>query len=75
MNFTVIILLIPPCELYETGIIVILFYSEEIDSTDGILGTESAAWLRAGHLHHLFHSSFACFCFFGVMFRNMPSTS
>ena len=43
MNFTVIILLIPPCELYETGIIVIIFYSEEIDSTDGILGTESAA--------------------------------
>ena len=70
MNFTVIILLIPFCELYETGFIFTLFYSEEIDSTNGTLGTESAAWRRAGRLDSLFHSSFACFCFFGVMFRN-----
>ena len=46
MNFIVIILLILPCELYEIGITIILSYSEENDSTNGILGTESAAWHR-----------------------------
>lgn len=53
MNFTVIILLILPCELYETGIIIILSYSEENDSTNGILGTESAAWHRGKENYNL----------------------
>lgn len=69
-EFTGIVSFIAPHELYETGVIITPFYSEEIDSTNGDLGTKSRQPDSELALLTIYLIPLLFDFVFGVIFRN-----